>query len=223
MKYKIILENDISFDELTERIDKGSRFIAMSYCVSIMFAVTLRRFSPAFLIEDNSELKKIKNKYNRLTFFLGWWGIPWGPIYSVHSLQMNNKGGIDMTEDIILNIDHDSFLKREVELKFSNKLFCCPNKSDIKAFQKALKVCYENDAYIRNLVIAIPLVPNEGIIYDYTIGINVEKDFGHYAEKIKSALYTQFFKHTNFEFLDLSENSHRSLVLEKQGETLKNS
>jgi hypothetical protein len=28
-----------------------------------------------------------------LTSLLGWWGIPWGPIYSIQSLVTNFRGG----------------------------------------------------------------------------------------------------------------------------------
>ena len=35
-----------------------------------------------------------------LTFFLGWWGIPWGPIRSVRALATNFKGGKDVTDQI---------------------------------------------------------------------------------------------------------------------------
>jgi hypothetical protein len=30
----------------------------------------------------------------------GWWGIPWGPIFSIQSLITNFKGGKDLTAEI---------------------------------------------------------------------------------------------------------------------------
>ncbi len=37
--------------------------------------------------------------YTALTFLLGWWGIPWGPIRSVQAMITNFKGGI--TERVV--------------------------------------------------------------------------------------------------------------------------
>ncbi|WP_245840625.1 hypothetical protein [Ohtaekwangia koreensis] len=36
-----------------------------------------------------------------MTFLLGWWGIPWGPIYSIGSLVHNLNGGKDVTQEIL--------------------------------------------------------------------------------------------------------------------------
>lgn len=32
--------------------------------------------------------------YSFCTFLLGWWGIPWGPIYTVQSIYRNFQGGV---------------------------------------------------------------------------------------------------------------------------------
>ena len=32
--------------------------------------------------------------YSFFTFLLGWWGIPWGPIYTVQAIYRNFKGGV---------------------------------------------------------------------------------------------------------------------------------
>jgi hypothetical protein len=31
----------------------------------------------------------------------GWWGIPWGPIYTIQSVYKNSKGGIDITPSVV--------------------------------------------------------------------------------------------------------------------------
>jgi hypothetical protein len=36
-----------------------------------------------------------------LTIVLGWWGIPWGPVYSIQSLVVNLKGGKDVTAEVM--------------------------------------------------------------------------------------------------------------------------
>lgn len=39
--------------------------------------------------------------YSLLTLCLGWWGIPWGPIYSIGSLYTNFTGGKDVTQEVL--------------------------------------------------------------------------------------------------------------------------
>ena len=34
--------------------------------------------------------------YSFITLLVGWWGIPWGPIYTVQAITQNVKGGIKM-------------------------------------------------------------------------------------------------------------------------------
>ncbi|HZJ17206.1 MAG TPA: hypothetical protein VFD27_19290 [Chthoniobacteraceae bacterium] len=36
-----------------------------------------------------------------LTLFVGWWGIPWGPIFSIQSIYRNAMGGKDVTEPML--------------------------------------------------------------------------------------------------------------------------
>ncbi len=102
-KTKLILEKYYTIEELTEKVNQGARFVIFQYCISLIFAVTLRRFSPAYLIQSNNGQAKFKKKYNRISFIFGWWGISWGPIKTIQSLRINNMGGLDVTEDLILN------------------------------------------------------------------------------------------------------------------------
>jgi len=38
--------------------------------------------------------------FTLLSLVLGWWGIPWGPIYTVQSLWVNAQGGRDVTREV---------------------------------------------------------------------------------------------------------------------------
>jgi hypothetical protein len=35
---------------------------------------------------------------------VGWWGIPWGPIFTVPALVTNLRGGIDVTESMLASL-----------------------------------------------------------------------------------------------------------------------
>jgi hypothetical protein len=218
--YKLRLNGDLSLEELTNRVANGARFIAFQYCVSILFAVTQRRFSPAFLIEGDSQVNRIKWRYNLYTILFGWWGFPWGPTISIRSLKVNRKGGVDVTDDIMLNISEASLKARRVELKITNQWFCKPDKYDLGSFRRAFVRKFENDYYIRKIVVGYYINTGEGQAPYYVIGIGVREDFAGQTEKVREALFTQFRKSGHYEFVNLSEPTEFSTLLEKQGETV---
>ena len=42
--------------------------------------------------------------YALLSAVLGWWGIPWEPIYTVQSIASNIKGGKDVTQQVLASL-----------------------------------------------------------------------------------------------------------------------
>lgn len=222
MKQKLILYKKLTIEELQKEIDEGSKFVTFQYCISLLFVITLRRFSPAILIKNDEQFLKFKRKYNLLTYLFGWWGIPWGPFYTVKSLQINNRGGIDVTEDIMLNITKQGLLENEIELKLTKNLFCKPDKWDTKAFKKAFLREFERDYNIKQLVVGLFINAEEDTATIYTIGLRVDKDYIKFIEPLKNALHTQFRKYTHFEFVDLNGKEEILRLLEKQGEFIIN-
>jgi hypothetical protein len=55
--------------------------------------------------------------YNFFTFVLGWWGIPWGPVYTPLAIFRNCAGGKDCTREAIdsLGISQETLGKRIAE------------------------------------------------------------------------------------------------------------
>jgi hypothetical protein len=89
-----------TIQQIKNVIQDGGKFITYGYCISL-FAFTLRLTSSSYLITSNEDIRKYKGKYNIISFILGWWGLPYGPIYTIDMIKMNNKGGADVT-DVIL-------------------------------------------------------------------------------------------------------------------------
>lgn len=222
MKYKLKINKDLTLEELKQEVENGSRFVVFQYCISILFAITLRRFSPAILVNKDTSISKFKNKYNLISSLFGWWGFPWGPYYTIKSFKINRKGGVDFTEDVMLNITKESLNQREVELKITNQIFTKPSKSYIKTFQKAFLKEFETDLKIKQLIVGLFINTKDGIEPYYVIGLKVDGDYNKYLERIQEAIYTQFYKHTYFEFINLDLNENIHVVLEKQGELIIN-
>ncbi len=222
MEYKLNIEEDLSLEELVIEIENGGRFVVYEYCISIFFAITLRRFSPAFLITNKNKTTNYKKKYNILSAIFGWWGIPYGPYYTIGSFRINRGGGLDFTKGIMENITAESLQNREVILETTSELFCKPDKDDKKAFLKSLRGDLERDKNIEQFVVGLFINTEEDEEEYYTIGLNVQGDFEISKEKINKALYKYFRKHTYFEYLDLREDDELNELLVEQGEVLIN-
>ena len=97
---KIVGLEDIKSDgELQVELQQGGKFVMYQYCISILI-MTFKRSSNVYFIrhEENAVLKGLP--FTLLSIVLGWWGIPWGPIYTIQSLWVNLKGGRDVTQEI---------------------------------------------------------------------------------------------------------------------------
>jgi len=218
MIQKIIIKEDLTLDQLKQKIDNGAEFVCFQYCISLVFAITLKRFSSAILIESKDEIGGYRRKYNWLSLIFGWWGIPWGPFYTISSLRLNKKGGIDMTEDIMLNIDESALDNREVEMEITNQLFNKPDKWDIKEFKKAFLKEFERDYNVRKIVVARFINTAADELPYLTIGVQLENDDENFPEKLRTAYETRFKKSSYYELLDLDVESDECELLEKQGE-----
>jgi hypothetical protein len=86
--------------ELRAEVAKGGRFVVYMWCVSVI-VMTFRRGTDVYFIRAGESGLKHSLPYTLLTFLLGWWGIPWGPIYSVQCLYKNLSGGEDVTARIL--------------------------------------------------------------------------------------------------------------------------
>lgn len=89
MKHRIAIPDGLTLVELKNRIQNGDRLIIYSYCISILFAITLRRFSRTYLILKDEHPAKYKSRYNTLNFIFRMVGNSLGnhPYYSICKTQ----------------------------------------------------------------------------------------------------------------------------------------
>jgi hypothetical protein len=89
----------MSPDQLRFEIQRGAKLVCYNYCVSVV-VITFRRSSPVYFIPPGESALSKGLPWTALTLVMGWWGFPWGPIFSVQSLVVNLKGGKDLTAAI---------------------------------------------------------------------------------------------------------------------------
>jgi hypothetical protein len=70
--------------------------------------MTFKRGSDIYFIKAGESTIKHSIGFTLITLFFGWWGIPWGPIYSIGALYSNLTGGKDMTQEILNSMNSNN-------------------------------------------------------------------------------------------------------------------
>jgi hypothetical protein len=98
MKVKGI--DGMSGADLQREIQMGGRFVIFQYCISILI-MTFRRPTDIFFIPAGEKAWSKSIPYCIVSLFLGWWGLPWGLIYTPATIFTNLGGGKDVTNEIM--------------------------------------------------------------------------------------------------------------------------
>lgn len=96
-------ENIQSGAQLQQELQQGGKFVIFQYCISLL-VITFKRSSNIYFLshEENAIVKGLP--FTLLSLVLGWWGIPWGPIYTVQSIWVNFGGGKDVTREVVASM-----------------------------------------------------------------------------------------------------------------------
>lgn len=87
-------------EEVALKLTEGYRLVSYEYSLSFI-VVTLKRPSGIYLVAPNESDWGNRALFSSLSFFFGWWGIPWGPIYTIGSITRNLGGGHDHSKALI--------------------------------------------------------------------------------------------------------------------------
>lgn len=87
-------------EELNRELEQGGRFVVYEYTVSIL-VMTFKRGSDVYFLRSGETGFGSGLPFTLITLLFGWWGIPWGPIYSVMSLFTNFRGGRNVTAEVV--------------------------------------------------------------------------------------------------------------------------
>ncbi len=115
MSIKIKNITGLSASDLQEEADNGARFIYYPYTVSLVFA-TFKRTSGVYLIRKNENTASRRTWFSIISALFGWWGIPFGPRYTLEAIRTNLAGGKDVTDEVMSTVA-GFVLFREAEQK----------------------------------------------------------------------------------------------------------
>ncbi|MDR1864001.1 MAG: hypothetical protein LBR08_00325 [Bacteroidales bacterium] len=89
--------------DILNEVNSGARFVRYSYCVSLI-AFTFKLSSPVYFLRANEAPIRRGWIFLLISAIFGWWGIPWGPVYTIQSILHAFKGR-DLTGTVIHRIN----------------------------------------------------------------------------------------------------------------------
>ncbi|MBH8574123.1 hypothetical protein I8752_14055 [Nostocaceae cyanobacterium CENA369] len=87
-------------EQVNKEIANGAKFVTFIYCFSLII-LSFKRSSDIYFIKANESSLLKSLPFIFISLFFGWWGIPWGIIYTIQCLFTNLRGGKDMTAQVI--------------------------------------------------------------------------------------------------------------------------
>lgn len=89
--------------EIVELIKAGGRFAVWQYNFSIL-VMSFRRSSGIRFIPPGEGGFASCFGYSCISAFIGWWGFPWGILWTPMTLGRNLMGGLDLTEPVLASM-----------------------------------------------------------------------------------------------------------------------
>ena len=86
--------------QVQAELRQGAKFVCFTYAMSFLI-VSLKRSSDPTFIRPGQSAFGAGLPYTVLSFFLGWWGFPWGLIYTPMAIIENLGGGRDVTAEVV--------------------------------------------------------------------------------------------------------------------------
>ena len=97
---KIVGIDGLDGNTVADELRRGARFVIYQYCISILI-MSFRRPSDIYFVRAGESAVVRGLGFSAISLCLGWWGIPWGPIYTIGSFITNFGGGKDVTQEIV--------------------------------------------------------------------------------------------------------------------------
>ena len=86
--------------EVAFEVQRGAKFVLFQYCISVI-VLTFRRGSDIYFLKQGESAVVKGFPFTLLSLVLGWWGIPWGPIFTIQCVYNNLRGGKDVTQAVL--------------------------------------------------------------------------------------------------------------------------
>jgi hypothetical protein len=93
----------MTVEQVHRELARGGKFVLFEYCISVII-LTFKRPSDIYFIRAGESAAMKSLQFTALSLVAGWWGFPWGPIYTISSVVTNLGGGRDVTSDVMRSL-----------------------------------------------------------------------------------------------------------------------
>lgn len=90
----------LSMDEIRDELARGAKFVVFSYCISALI-MTFRLSSDTHFLRKGEVAFTKGCSFALVSLFFGWWGFPWGLVYTPIALFQTLTGGKDVTQEVM--------------------------------------------------------------------------------------------------------------------------
>lgn len=95
--------NGMTIPQIQDEVACGGKFVQFPFCISLIVASF--RFSSAVHFVKKEQSAFVKGlPFTIISLLFGWWGIPYGPLYTFGSLVTTLGGGKDVTEQMMTTL-----------------------------------------------------------------------------------------------------------------------
>ena len=90
----------LTVQQVRDMVNQGGKFVIFPYTISAV-VMTFKRSSDIYFIKPGESSAKHGFGFILTNLILGWWGLPWGPIYTIGSLAAHIGGGKNVTPEVL--------------------------------------------------------------------------------------------------------------------------
>lgn len=100
---KVVGIDNMREGDIRAAVHAGGRFVVYQYCISVL-VVSFKRASNIYFITPGESAFTKGLPFSLISLILGWWGIPWGPIWSIATIYTNCSGGKNVTDAVVRSL-----------------------------------------------------------------------------------------------------------------------
>ena len=97
---KIQGADGLSAEQVQHEVARGAKFVMYQYCISAL-VMTFRRNTDIYFLRPGESAAGKGMQWTLISLILGWWGIPWGLIWTPMIVYKNLTGGKDVTAQMM--------------------------------------------------------------------------------------------------------------------------
>lgn len=218
MKYRLANLDGFTIGQLEQEIAQGGKLITYAWTISPI-AFTVRNVTSVYLVPPG----KKGNHWlipTIITGLFGWWSIPNGFINALQSIKVNLSGGLDITGDIMANLDEASLATKTVEFKVAQGLFGKATERNRTLITKAVNRTMPHYREVDEVYLGRYINTQEGEQPFHVIGIRSVEPIDQFRGSLLMNLRKDYYKHVRFEIIAL-DSSELAIKLVEQGDRLK--